>query len=259
MSDSAAPTPPEAPEDDTTTPPAIPPIKPGIKTSEAWFTLILMILGWLPSSGLLASSPLALQIVGLAFSFLSGSHYIAQRSSLKRTIADANAAIEKHYTYAHFATAFAESLKTPAKVALLVLGLGLGAATLGGQVGCGGSGATLAGDIKAGGSAFLACEKQNLTKYVPGLGVLIAVVASDLASGDYAGLVASLIDKVGSDAVGCAVVAIDAIAKATTTAAAATPTPSASMPIATAYIVQSRAAELMTRYGWKIPPPPLPQ
>lgn len=232
-----------------TTPPAIPPIKPGVKTSEAWVTLILMILGWLPSSGLLASSPIALQIVGLALSFLSGGHYVAQRSSLKRTTALASGDVEKNYTYAQAAAAFAAGLNKrfsePAKVALLLFGFGFGVAPfVVAQSGCGATGRNVGQTLTTVGQTWLACEKADLGKVVdPNGNTLLGVVAIDLLASNYADLIATLVAKFGNDAIGCAVLAVEAVAKAQKPAQNAMPTP-----------LEIRASEMIQMHGWRPAP-----
>lgn len=61
------------------------PLKPGWQTSEAWLTLLTMIIGAIPSSGLTANSPELTKIIGLVVAALAAVNYTAQRTSLKRT------------------------------------------------------------------------------------------------------------------------------------------------------------------------------
>lgn len=218
MSDSAAPsTPPPATPSDTqpeaTSPDssAIPPIKPGYKTSEAWITLILMILGWLPSSGLLASSPIALQIVGLALSFLSGSHYVAQRSSLKRTTANASGDVERHYTYAHVAAALANGLTKPTKAALLVLVLGAGAMQ---------ATACSSAQNAAAKSTGISCIESDAIALLPD-------VAKDIGAPDPAAALGATAVTAGEDLLACAVRMWLAVRDAN---AASSATPSTAQP-----------------------------
>lgn len=81
-----APSPDPASTPDPTSTPDPQPVAltPGWKTSEAWLTLLTMVIGAIPSSGLTANSPLLAKIVGLAIVALSGVHYTAQRTALKR-------------------------------------------------------------------------------------------------------------------------------------------------------------------------------
>ena len=68
-----------------TTPVSISPSPPaGWRSSEAWLTLIAMLLGALPSSGLIANSPIAAKLVGMALAALAALGYTANRTSLKR-------------------------------------------------------------------------------------------------------------------------------------------------------------------------------
>jgi len=60
-------------------------LKPGWQSSEAWITLLTMILGAIPSSGLTTNAPLLARVVGMAIAALAALHYTAQRTSLKRT------------------------------------------------------------------------------------------------------------------------------------------------------------------------------
>lgn len=57
---------------------------PGWKTSEFWITLIVILIGALPSSGLIAEGSQAAKIVGLAISVLGGLGYMQSRTSLKK-------------------------------------------------------------------------------------------------------------------------------------------------------------------------------
>jgi hypothetical protein len=57
---------------------------PGWKTSEAWLSFLVIVLGALPSSGLTDNAPELAKIVGLIVSALSAINYTYQRSALKR-------------------------------------------------------------------------------------------------------------------------------------------------------------------------------
>src|ERR1700674_4444827 len=70
----------------TSAPPAPPaPLKSGYRTSEAYITLLTMILGAFPSSGLLTADPPSIaKIVGMLIAGLAALNYTAQRTALKR-------------------------------------------------------------------------------------------------------------------------------------------------------------------------------
>jgi len=79
----AAPAPAPVPAPAPSPTPSQPP--PGWQSSEAWLTLLVMILGALPSTGLLVGAPpAALQIVGLISSVLAALGYTTNRTSLKK-------------------------------------------------------------------------------------------------------------------------------------------------------------------------------
>jgi len=65
-------------------PPAPSPLKPGWQTTEAWLTLLTIVLGAVPSSGLTDNAPVLAKIVGMAIAALSAYNYTAQRTALKR-------------------------------------------------------------------------------------------------------------------------------------------------------------------------------
>ena len=99
--------------------------------------------------------------------------------------------------------------------------------------------------ITAGKDAFLRCGKQDLTRLV-GDQTLLATVAEDLLGGDYAGAIEALIGRVGNDAVGCAVIAVDSVLGAhakSTMAKVTAPSPQ-----------ETRARELIAKYGWRLAP-----
>lgn len=70
------------PSPDPNPTPAPPPS--GFRSSEAWISFLVVVLGALPSSGLLDNAPTIAKIVGLIVSALSAIHYTYQRSALKR-------------------------------------------------------------------------------------------------------------------------------------------------------------------------------
>ena len=67
----------------TPTPPVTTPTKPGWKTSEAWLSFLAMVIGSLPSSGLLPASGESTKIVGLAITLLAALGYTASRTAVK--------------------------------------------------------------------------------------------------------------------------------------------------------------------------------
>jgi hypothetical protein len=85
------PTPAPAPAPAPTPDPAPTPT-PGWKTSEAWISFIVIVLGAVPSSGLTDNSPTLAKIVGLVIAALSALNYTYQRSALKRAYVAAHAA-----------------------------------------------------------------------------------------------------------------------------------------------------------------------
>jgi len=86
------PTPTPVPTPDPAPVPAPAPIVPGWKTSEAWISFLVVVLGALPSSGLLDNAPTIAKVVGLIVSALSALNYTYQRSALKRAYYAANGA-----------------------------------------------------------------------------------------------------------------------------------------------------------------------
>jgi hypothetical protein len=74
------------------TPAPIPTPTPGWKTSEAWISFLVIVLGALPSSGLLNNEPALTKIVGLIVAALSGVNYTYQRSAIKRAALTASLA-----------------------------------------------------------------------------------------------------------------------------------------------------------------------
>lgn len=210
----------------TTTIAAQPPA--GWRSSEAWLTLLAVILGAIPSSGLVSGSPLAAKLVGMAIAALSVLGYQAQRTSLKR--AHITAWTSQMATAAPRTTTAAMGLAGTALAVLLAWG-------------CSSTPKTIA----AGGDAFLQCGKADLTQMI-GDKTLLATVAKDLASGDYLNLIEDLIGKVGGDAVGCAVIAVDTVAEANAGAGSGSASSAALSPSVI------RARELIAKHKWKLPP-----
>lgn len=187
-----------------------------------------MILGAIPSSGLVAGAPLLAKIVGMAIAALAAIHYTAQRTALKRAHLTALGGIP---------TKISKMPQVAALAAIVAL-----VASLVVVNGCVGGGTGTTSPIAGAGSAFLQCGKQDLTQLVGPQGwSLLATVKDDLSKDDYGQLISSLIGTIGSDAVGCAVVALDGLGKAETARAPRAATPQ-----------ETRAKELIAKYDWKI-------
>jgi hypothetical protein len=211
-------------------PASIPDLVPGWKTSEAYITLLTMILGAIPSSGLTADAPLLAKIVGMAIAGLSALNYTAQRTALKRAHLAARAAGAPM----QLSSGKAAQIAASAAIVAIVLLIGF-------VGGCTKTGSGATSPIAAGGNAFLQCGKQDLTQLV-GDKSLLATVATDLLGENYAQAVGDLIGKIGNDAVGCAVLAVDAVAGAEKSGS---PTPHALA------LQGSRAKELIAKYNWR--------
>lgn len=76
------------PEDASTTAiagtPAVTEPTPGRATSEFWITLLVILVGALPTSGLIMPDSVWAKLIGLAGVVLAGLGYIGARTSLKR-------------------------------------------------------------------------------------------------------------------------------------------------------------------------------
>ncbi len=99
--------------------------------------------------------------------------------------------------------------------------------------------------ITAGGDAFLQCGKQDLTRLV-GDQTLLATIAEDLLGDDYEKAISDLIGRIGKDAVGCAVLAVDAVLGVHEKSRA--PKVTAPLP------QETRARTLIAKYGWHLAP-----
>jgi hypothetical protein len=203
-------------------------LTPGWKTSEAYVTLLTMLLGAIPSSGLTANAPLFAKIVGMVIAALAAYNYTAQRTVLKRAHLAAQAA-----TVVQLPSSRVPQIAASSVLVVLIVALGIAH-----SYGCVGTGTGATTPIGTGGNAFLQCGKQDLTQLVGPKGwTLLATVYDDLAKEDYGKLITDLITTVGSDAVGCAVVAIDSLGKTTVGPLALTPR-------------EVRSQELITKYNW---------
>jgi len=190
----------------------------------------MIILGASPSTGLMANAPLLEKIVGMAIAGLAAIHYTAQRTALKRAHLAARAA----GIPTQLPSGKAAQIAASAAIVAIVLLIGF----IGG---CTKTGPGATSPIAAGGNAFLQCGKQDLTQLV-GDKSLLATVATDLLGENYAQAVGDLIGKIGNDAVGCAVLAVDAVAGAEKSGS---PTPHALA------LQGSRAKELIAKYNWR--------
>lgn len=213
---------------------------PGWKSSEAWLTLLAVILGAIPNSGLVADSPLAAKLVGMAIAALAAVGYTTNRTSLKRAHVTANAG---------WVTPSSATKAQPwASTTLVALGAALVAFIV--ILGCCTTGQKTA--VTNGANAFLQCGKQDLTQIIKGQGnqnqTLLQAVAEDLVSQDFEKAIADLITRLGNDAVGCAVLAVDTVVEAGKTSGAAALSP-----------IEVRARELIDKYNWKLGLPTGPQ
>jgi hypothetical protein len=79
---------PTHPSDPVPMPPAPAPHrhKPGIQTTEFWITLLIVIAGAIPVSGLVPDDGTAVKICGLVISVLSGMGYVNGRAKLKANL-----------------------------------------------------------------------------------------------------------------------------------------------------------------------------
>jgi len=219
-------TPAPAPVPAPTPAPAMPPaLKPGWRTTEGWLSLLVVILGALPTT-VLTNSPTAIKIAGMIGAFVQAIWYQGNRTSLKRAhvLAAAQAPANSNR-----ATTAAGAIATAALVALAVACSSTTGQTI-----------TQAGG--SAGSAFLQCEGVNLEQDVGNM-TLLAKVAQDLISANYVQAIADLITTLGGQAVGCAMLAIEDVTTAGKTSGAAALTP-----------IEARALEMIAKYGWRRPP-----
>jgi hypothetical protein len=121
---------------------------------------------------------------------------------------------------------------------------------LAGAHGCGGSlhgtpvSSGVSAPVSSGGNAFLQCGQHDLNQLV-GDKTLLATVAIDLLSDNYAQAIEALITKLGGDTVGCAVIAVDTVASASkNTIGPRTATPQ-----------ETRAKALIAQHNWKLASP----
>lgn len=214
--DPAAPTTP-APAPAAPVAPVAPTLKPGWTTSEAWLTFLAMLLGALPSSGLIANSPLAAKLVGMAIAALAALGYTANRTNLKKALIGN---LPQSLPANSNKTATAATAAAAALVAVLV-GLGsMQTATA--------APATIAPHVAVIG---LQCMAQDRA--------LIKTAADDLVGVDYASSIGKLIESSGNTATGCAVLTVQAVAQAGKTSGAAALSP-----------IELRASEMIEKYHW---------
>lgn len=214
------------------------PIKPGIATSEGWLTALTIALGSLPAIlralGVKYDTSPLVQAIGLIISGLSGIHFTAQRTSLKRAHLAANALSMPSHVPAALATAAA----TIATIALLACGAGT---TAGSQIVAG---------VGSASSTFVQCEGVNLEQDVGATGLsILATVAKDLLAADFTGALDALISTLGGQVVGCAVLAIEDLEQTLE----ATGSAAVTNAIAPGVLLQ-RAKQAQAHYGWQRAP-----
>ncbi len=203
-------------------------------------TFLTVVIGAIPSSGLVDNAPLLVKIVGMAIAALSTLNYTVHRTSLKRAYVAAGGVI-----------AAPASQRVHTLVGIFALAGSLAMVTVGGCK-------SVSPVIKSGGDTFLQCGKQDLMQ-AAGDTSLLATVAGDLFQKNYAALIADLVAKFGGDAVGCATLAIDAVvSSANQVVAAGSGSGSAiSVPLlasSTPPLLGSRAKEMISKYSWKAAP-----
>jgi hypothetical protein len=213
MTDTAAPAPVTAPAPTAPSQPT-----PGWKTSEAWLTFLAMLIGALPSSGLIANAPLAAKLVGMAAAVLAALGYTTNRTNLKR----AHLALD-------LSAAPANSNKLPTAAA------GVAAAALAVFVALGSVGANTATAAPIAQPKVdvigLQCTAQDLA--------LVKTVSDDLVGADYANAIDKRIASSGNTATGCAVLTVQTVAQAGKTSGAAALSP-----------IELRASEMIDKYHW---------
>lgn len=223
------------PSADPSAPPApAPALKPGWQSTEAWLSLLVIVLGAIPSTGLTDNAPLLAKIVGMVLAALAAINYTYQRTVLKAAALSRGGAMVTPSSKLPLATSAAA---VAGIIALAII-----------SHGCAGTSVA----IKNGGDTFLQCGKQDLNQIIDDK-TLLATVATDLLDDNYDQAIAVLLGKVGSDAVGCAVIAVDTILGSGKSGKAATG-PRVVTP------QEAHAKELISKYNWKIvaPPPAAP-
>ena len=211
---------------------------PGWRTSEGWLSAFTIALGGLPSVlkalGVKYDISPLVQAIGLIVSGLSGIHYTAQRTSLKR----ASLAATPQAAPSHVPAALATAAATIATIALLACGAGT---TAGSQIVAG---------VGSAGSTFVQCEGVNLEADVGATGLsILATVAKDLLAADFTGALDALISTLGGQVVGCAVLAIEDLEQTLE----ATGSAAVTNAIAPGVLLQ-RAKQAQAHYGWQRAP-----
>lgn len=235
--------PPDSPVPTTDpTPPA--PIKSGFATSEFWVKVMCSIAGILLASGVIPTTGQWTQISTILGLLAGSAMYTHGRSKLKVAAINGGKAPANENVSIN-------NVASTAGVFALVAMLSFG------HAGC--SGTSVTTTLKNGGISFLQCEKVNLQQIIDGKTSLIATVVIDLASANYAGAISSTIAKVGGDAVGCAVLAIEQVFGAGKAAAASAGSGAGSgsgptlLPALADSPIAARAREMMTAYNWRTP------
>lgn len=199
----------------TTTTTTVVPVKPGLTTSEHVLAVIVVLLMTLEGSNLIPVGSGWNKAIVMALQALTALGYGVNRTSLKKA-----------------------AMRTAQAMMLVAVVLMMPAC--GAQQGSGGAGSGSGSNSAKPG--FLACGKADLAQMV-GDKTLLATVAAELLSANYVAAIATLVAKLGADAVGCAVLAIEQV-----DGAKATPTPTtADEP---ANLRAARARELIASYKW---------
>lgn len=217
--------------------PQCPSQRSGLKSTEAWLSLAVVLLGALPSTGLIANMPKMVQIIGLIGSVLTAMMYTMQRTHLKATIA----------TDMPVPNSNATRITAGASVALLAaLGITTGVTGTGdAPVQGNGSGSAPVVITPAG---ELACGKIDLMSRAPGSDrSLLDSVAFDIVGPDYERATAARIAILGNETVGCAVLSIKAVVTAGKTSGSPALSP-----------IEARADALIRKYGWNGTTPAIP-
>jgi hypothetical protein len=202
--------------------PSAAPVKPGWQTSEAWITFLIVLLGGLLSSGLVADLPTWGKVITFAIAALKAVTYTAARASIKR------AALPSARVVSRGGDTAASAIAT---TATLLIGL----------VMISQMGACASSQLHTMTGSFSTCAKADLGQVVSSgsfVGDLVSVISAIIAQ-DAPTLEANLSAlalTLGADAVTCAIAAVDAAL----TPAKTTAEPSPGLVRARAWAAQAR-------------------
>lgn len=238
---------PTAPVTSTVTAPT-----PGAKTSEGVFTALSILLGALPAIlqalGIKENVSPLVQAVGLILSGLSGIHFTAQRSMLKR---------------AHLAASTALSVPSAPARLVPVVPAGLVAAAAATAIlailACGGGTPKALAPVVAGagsaGAAFISCEGVNLNADITLNGktlTVLSAIGEDLLSANFLGAIADLLATLGEQVVACGVIAAEDFEQSLAGGSGSAITTSALAPNQQELLEHARAVH--AKYRWvKLP------